>query len=177
MSGERMELAGFERLRYFAPTAICVYLAILCLALLVLSAFLGKMKDAVAVTAYGVYGLLLSGGLGLIFWRAQRRDLRFERIATETDETANFAAVRTAALEAGWSIRRELAPKRLEAQTAGGILAAGERVVILCHGREVLVASICDPTVGFTLSGRRSCREHRQMVRRVVRSGRPDLEH
>jgi hypothetical protein len=173
MSGERMELAGFERLRYFAPTAICLYLASLCLALLVLSAFLGGMRDAIAVTAAGVYGLLLCGGLGLIFWQAQRRDLRFERIATESAAAANFESVRAAALEAGWTIRREVSPTLLEAQTAGGILATGERVVILCRGCEVLVASICDPTVGFTLSGRRSCRAHRAMVRRVVLNERP----
>jgi hypothetical protein len=176
MNRERMELAGFERLRYFAPTAICVYLALLCLALLVVSALLGKVKVAPAVTASGVYGLLVCGGLGLLFWRAQRRDLRFERIATETDAATNFAAIRSAALEAGWKIRREVAPTLLEADTVGGILAAGERVVVECRGHEVLVASICDPTVGFTLSGRRSCRAHRELVRRVVRNGRPDLE-
>jgi hypothetical protein len=176
MNGERMELAGFERLRYFAPTAMCVYLALLCVALLVTSAFLGKMKDALAVTASGIYGLMVSGGLGLLFWRAQRRDLRFEQIATESSEAANFAAVRTAALAAGWSIRREVAPRLIEAQTVGGILAAGERVVVQCSGYEVRVASICDPTVGFTLSGRRSCRAHREMIRRVVLNGRPDLD-
>jgi hypothetical protein len=171
MSGERMELAGFERLRYFAPTAICVYLAVICLALLVTSAFLGRMPYALAVTASGIYGLIISGGLGLLFWRAQRHDLRFERIRTETAESANFAAVRTAALKAGWSIRREVEPRLLEAQTSGGILEAGERVVVQCRGDEVLVASICDPTVGFTLSGRRSCRAHRAMVRQVVLRG------
>src|SRR5208283_2872638 len=168
MNVERVELAGFERLRYFAPTAMCVYLALICLALLVTSAFLDKMHGALAVTASGIYGLMVSGGLGLLFWRAQRRDLRFERIATETGEAANFTAVRAAALEAGWSIRRELAPRLLEAQTAGGILATGERVVVQFRGYEVLVASICDPTVGFTLSGRRRCHAHREMVRRVV---------
>jgi hypothetical protein len=176
MAGERMELAGFERLRYFAPTAICVYLALICAGLIVVSAFLGKLRDARAVTACGVYGLLVSGGLGVVFWRAQRRDLRFEHIASESGEAANFAAVRAAALEAGWSIRREVAPRLLEAQTRGGILESGERVVVRCRGFEVLVASICDPTVGFTLAGRRSCRAHREMIRRVVLNGRPDLE-
>jgi hypothetical protein len=177
MSGERMELRGFERWRYFAPTAICVYLALICVALLVTSAFLSKMQQALAVTASGIYGLMISGGLGLLFWRAQRRDLRFERIRTESAEGANFAAVRAAALNAGWSIRREVEPRLLEAQTSGGILEAGERVVVQCRGFEVLVASICDPTVGFTLSGRRSCRAHRAMVRRIVLNQAPELAH
>jgi len=171
-----MELAGFERLRYFAPTAMCVYLAVICLALLVTSLFLGKLKIAPAVTASGIYGLMVSGGLALAFWSAQRRDLRFEHIATETGEAVNFAAARAAALGAGWSIRHEVAPRLIEAQTAGGILAVGERVVVQCRGYEVLVASICDPTVGFTLSGRRSCRAHRAMIRRVVLNERSNPE-
>jgi hypothetical protein len=126
------------------------------------------------VTASGIYGLLISGALGLLFWRAQRRDLRFEHIVTQTPEAANFAAVRAAVLGAGWRIRREVAARLLEVQTAGGILEAGERVVVQCRGNEVLVASICDPTIGFTLSGRRNCRAHREMVRRVVLNGAAD---
>jgi hypothetical protein len=170
MTGERMELAGFERWRYYAPTAICAYLAAVCLALLLACALLGgQRREALAGAASGFYGLLLTGGLGLIFWQAQRRDMRFERIASEHDEAANFAAVRAAALEAGWVLRRELPPRLLEAQTPGGMIGAGERVVIQCRGSEVLVASICDPTVGFTLSGRRNCRAHRALIRRIVR--------
>jgi len=168
MNSERMELAGFERLRYFAPTAICVYLALICLALLVTSAFLGRMQNSAAVAACGVYGLLISGGLGAIFWRAQRGDLRFEHVPTQAGDAANFTVVRAAVLTSGWHIRREVEARLIEAQTLGSVLGTGERILVEFRGGEVLVASICDPTVGFTLSGRRNCRAHRDLIRRVV---------
>jgi hypothetical protein len=163
-----MELLGIERMRYFAPTAICGYLAGLCAVLTVTSAFLHAMPDALAVTAAALFGLVMSGSLGLLFWQAQRRDLRFERLTTPTDASANFDAVRAAALAAGWRVLGEERGRRLEAQTADTRFATGERVSIRFRARDVLVASICDPAVGFSLVGRRRCSEHREFVRRTV---------
>jgi hypothetical protein len=163
-----MELHGTERARYFAPTAICGYLALLCVALMITSGFLAGMHDAIALTAAGAFGLFLSGGLGLVFWRAQRHDLEFLRIPTRADAAANFRAVRAAAVEAGWRVTGEESERWLAAQTADTTFSVGERVRIEFRGRDVLVASICDPGVGFSLVGRRRCAQHRDAVRRAL---------
>jgi hypothetical protein len=168
MYPERMELAGLDRARYFLPTAICVYLATLCVVLIITSAFVASLQNAVAVTAAGVFGLLLTGGLGFAFWRAQRHDLRFLTVRTSADAQSNFGTVRAAALAAGWKIAREEPYSSLDAQTASTLLDIGERVAVRFHGSDVLVASICDPGVGFSLVGRQHCEAHRELVRRAV---------
>jgi len=165
-----MELVGVDRARYFVPTAVCIYLAGLCLVLIVTSAFLVSMQNAVAVTAAGVFGLLMTGGLGLIFWRAQRRDLQYMRVATTADAPSNFAAVQSAARRAGWRIVREEPARHLDAETSVSLLDGGERVAVEFRGSDVLVASICDPSIGFSLVGRRHCAEHREAVRQAVLS-------
>ncbi len=165
-----MQLVGADRVRYFVPTAICVYLAGLCLVLIVTSAFLVTLQNAVAVTAAGVFGLLLTGGLGVVFWRAQRGDLQYTRLVTGANAAANFEAVRTAALHAGWRILREDSERHLDAETFVSLLGVGERVAVEFRGNEVLVASICDPSVGFSLVGRRRCEAHRELVRQAVLS-------
>jgi hypothetical protein len=40
----------------------------------------------------------------------------------------------------------------------------GERVTVEFRDSDVLVVSICDPSVGFSLAGRRHCAEHRALV-------------
>lgn len=171
MHAERMELTGMDRLRYFVPTAICIYLGALCAVLIVTSAFIASRQNAVAVSVAGLFGLVMSGGLGLTFWRAQRRDLQYLRITTESDARANYEAVRSAADRAGWRILVEDPGRTLLAQTSGALLDVGERVAIRFRGSDVLVASICDPSVGFSLAGRRHCADHRELVRQVVMSG------
>ncbi len=171
---ERMQLGGLDRARYFVPTAICLYLSLICLVLVVTSAFLVSVQNAVAVTVAGVFGLSLTGGLGVIFWLVQRRDLQYVRVPTHAESAANFAAVLGAAQRAGWRIVRHEPPRRLEAAAVVSLLDAGERIAVKFEGSDVLVASICDPSVGFSLVGRRHCAGHRELVRRAV-SG-PGLE-
>ena len=171
MAGERLELGGMDRARYFAPTAICVYLAGICALLVVVSAFLVTAQQAVAVAAVGLFGLLLTGAMGALFWQTQRRDLLYTRLATSADSSANFAAVRQAALQAGWRIVREEPARRLDAETSVSLLEAGERIAVQFRDGEVLVACICDPSIGFSLVGRRHCDAHRELVRQCV-SGR-----
>jgi len=168
MSMERMKLTGVDRLRYFVPTAICLYLAGVCVVLIVTSAFIVSRQNAIAITVAGLYGLVLSGGLGLIFWLAQRRDLRFLRIPTAADAESNFEAVRAAADRAGWRILVQDPGRRFVAQTSGRLLGVGERVVVQFCDSDVLVASICDPSIGFSLTGRRHCASHREFVRQAV---------
>ena len=171
-----MRLKGFEWWRYFVPTLICSYLALMCAALLVTSWFLPRDQNSLTIGAVAIYGLLFSGLVAWFFWRAQRRDLRFQRIPTETRAASYFAALQAAITDAGWEIRAQEPGVRIEAQTAGSFLLRGERVWVEFDGYEVLVASICDPSVGFSLTGRRKCQAHREMVRRVVLAGQPSME-
>jgi hypothetical protein len=168
MTMERLQLVGWDRARYFMPTVICLYLTLLCLGLVVTSAFLANLQNTIAVAAAGLFGVLLSGGLGLALWAAQRRDLRYVTVETLADAAANFEIVQAAALGAGWRIVRADPGRRLEACTSVLLLDEGERVAVQFRGRDVLVASICDPSVGFSLVGRRHCGEHRELVRRAV---------
>ncbi len=168
MTTERLELVGADRARYFVPTAICAYLSVLCVVLIITSAFLVHMQNAVAVAAAGTFGLLMTGGLGLLFWRAQRRDLQFLQVNTVADAPSNFAAVRCAATQAGWRIVSEVPARRLDAETSAFMMDGGERVAVQFRGSEVLVASICAPSVGFSLVGRRHCAENRELVRQSV---------
>jgi len=171
MKPERLQLVGLDRARYFMPTAICLYLGLLCSVLVITSAFLVNLQNSVAVAAAGVFGLMLSGGLGGLFWSAQRRDLQFVRMTTSADAVANHAAVRAAVSDAGWRIVRDEPGKCLDAQASGLLLNEGARLTVPFRDNEVLVACICDPSVGFSLAGRRHCAAHRERVREAV-SGR-----
>jgi hypothetical protein len=173
MGAPLIEFSATEKLRYFAPTALCAYLALLCVALVVTSAFVVTLSDAVAVAAVGVLGGLLSGALAVGLFRMQQRDRRYVTVATERDARQNFEAVRSALLGAGWRITCEEPASRLEARTIGAMQLAGERVAVRFCGSDVLVASVCDPAVGFSLAGRRRCERHRERLRRALAGAPP----
>jgi hypothetical protein len=134
IKAERLQLRGLDRARYFMPTAICAYLFALCCVLIITSAFLANPQNAIAVAAAGVFGLVLSGGLGWAFWHAQRRDLQYTRVAA-ADAAAGYAAVRGAMLAAGWRIMRDEPGYRLDAQASALLLNEGERGVGRQHLR------------------------------------------
>jgi hypothetical protein len=168
MQAERLHLAGFERMKYFAPVAICGYLAGLCVALIITSAFLDNIRDAVAITAAGVFGLLISGGLGAAILRVQLRELRYVVVSTHANADENYAAVLRMAESADWNVTKKVPGRCLEARTRGSILSEGEYVVVRFQKGDVLVACITDPSVGFSLVGRRRCVQHRDSVRQAV---------
>jgi hypothetical protein len=168
---ERLHLAGFERVKYFAPVAICAYLAALCAALIITSAFLENIRDAIAITAAGIFGLLVSGGLGAAILRVQLRELRYLVIPTQADADKNFEIVYRMAQESGWQVVTKVPGRCLEARTPGSILVEGELVAVRFRQHDVLVACITDPGVGFSLVGRRRCIQHRELVRRAVSVG------
>jgi hypothetical protein len=147
---------------------ICGFIVALCLGLVATSLFLVKLQDAAAVAAVGLFGTLVAGALGVMLYRSQQRDLDYHPTVTASTAQANFETVRAAALGAGWRLTRVEPARRLEAQTAGRLLDIGERVAVRFQGSEVWVASICDPGVGFSLTGRRRCEEHRALIRRAL---------
>jgi hypothetical protein len=168
MQAERLHLAGFERMKYFAPVAICAYLAALCAALIITSAFLDNIRDAIAITAAGVFGLLLSGGLGAAILRVQLRELRYVVVPTGGSADENFTAVMRMAESSEWNVTVKVPGRCLEARTRGSLLSEGEYVVVRFRHSDVLVACITDPSVGFSLVGRRRCTQHRERVRQAV---------
>ncbi len=148
--------------------AVCGYLAGLCVALIITSAFVENMKDVLAITAAGIFGLLVSGALGAAILRVQLRELRYLAVATDFDPMASFEAVSRLVQSSGWHITAEVPGRCLEARTSGSILTEGEIVSVKFRQGEVLVACICDPGVGFSLVGRRRCTQNREAVRRAV---------
>jgi hypothetical protein len=170
---ERLRLEGADWARYFAPVAFCAYLAAICVALIVTSIFLHNLRDTLAVSAAAAFGLLLSGALGLGVLGMQLHELRYLSVATPFDCESNFARVVRLARELGWQSIHEQPGRRLEFRTADSMLQLGERVVVVLRERQVLIASICDPDVGFSLVGRRRCQHHRELVKRAVLPAAP----
>jgi hypothetical protein len=162
-----LKLQGIDRARYFAPVVFFGFLAALCLALITVSAFLVTVRDALAITAAGLFGLVSTGAAGALILRLQLRWLRYTAIPISTDRETAFGAVRRLAADAGWTITRQ-SVGALEARTPGNMFAEGERVCVEFRDREVLVASICDPHVGFSLVGHRRCLQHCERVRQAV---------
>jgi hypothetical protein len=164
-----MELRAGETARYFVASTMCLYIATICLILIIVSAFFSAMRDASALTATGVFGLLVSAAVGCAFYWSQLRELRYEEIETARESAPdNYRRARSAALRLGWTILDERQNRRLDAQTPQSRFSAGERVQISFQGKWVWVASICDPAVGFSLVGRQKCVEHRAAIRAAV---------
>jgi hypothetical protein len=162
-----LRLQGIDRARYFAPVVFFGFLAALCLALVTVSAFLVTIKDAVAIAGAGMFGLLATAAAGALILHLQLRWLRYTSIPLSTSGDGALAAVRQLAMEAGWRITNQ-GPAGLEARTPGSMFDEGERVSVEIRDHEVLVASICDPNVGFSLVGHRRCRQHCERVRQAV---------
>ena len=159
-----------DRARYFAPVAFFAFLAALCLALITVSAFLVTIHDALAIAAAGLIGMLAAAAAGAVILHLQLRWLRYTAIPISTDPETALAAIRRLVAEAGWRITRQT-DGVLEARTPDTLFAEGERVCMQIRAHEVLVASICDPNVGFSLVGHQRCQQHCERVRRAVLAG------
>ena len=171
-----LRLQGLDRVRYFAPVVFFAFLAAMCLAVITVSAFVVTMHDAIAITAAGLFGMLATGAAGTVILRLQLRWLRYSSIPISTDRDAALAAIRQLAAEAGWRITRQ-GSCGLEARTADSMFEEGERVSVEIRGQELLVVSICDPNVGFSLTGHRRCLQHCERVRQAVLANTPQGSH
>ena len=168
MDNERLQLSRADRVRYFAPVAFCGFIASICGALIVTSRFLAHLPDAVALTAAGGFGFALAAGLGAAFLWVQLRELRYLTVLTQSDADANFDLVARLTRNQGWHITCEQPGQLLTARTSDTVLHRGEIVTVKFRRHEVLVASICDPSVGYSLLGSRHCRQHRERVKSAV---------
>lgn len=168
MTHERMQLGRADRTRYFAPVAFCGYIALICVTLIVTSAFLPRAANPAALAAVGALGFALSGGLGAAFLHVQLRELRFLTVSTRADSRTNFASVARLARRLGWSVTAEQPGCRLDLRTSDVMLRQSEIVTVQFRYREVRVASICAPDVGYSIVGRRRCQQHREQVLQAV---------
>jgi len=173
MPVERLRLHGGDWARYFAPVAVCGYLAMICVALIVTSLFLHNTGQTLAVSAAAAFGLMLTGAMGAGMLGMQLRELRYLSVSTQADAQQNFEQVLGLVQQLDWHTVVQEPGRRLEIRTADSMLQQGERVVVQFRGRQVLVACICDPGVGFSLVGRRRCQQHRQRVQDAVVSASP----
>jgi hypothetical protein len=111
---------------------------------------------------------VISGALGATILRLQLSELRYLVVSTKADPFENFEVVERLVQSSGWHITAQVPGKCLEARTSGSVLNEGEIVAVKFHQQDVLVASICDPGIGFSLIGRRRCIENRERVRLAV---------
>jgi hypothetical protein len=164
MRRERLQLAGGDWARYYAPVAICGYIAAICAALIVTSVFLTNRRESVAISAAGLFGLLLSCALGAALLYMQLRELRYVAVHSDVDANSQYQRILALIQLQGWRVTGEQRGERLEVRTAGSVLDAGELVVVQFRSDATLVASICDPSVGFSLVGQRRCQHNRELV-------------
>ncbi len=164
-----LKLQGIDRARYFAPVVFFGFLAALCLALIAVSAFLVAVPDAIAIGAAGIFGLVATALAGGWVLHLQLRWLRYTSIPVTLGPEQALAIVRQVAAESGWRISGQ-ANGTLEARTPGTMFDEGERVCVQFRDQQVLVASICDPNVGFSLTGHRRCMQHCERIRRALQS-------
>jgi hypothetical protein len=116
---------------------------------------------------------MLTGAMGAGMLGMQLRELRYLSVSTQADAQQNFEQVLRLVQHLDWHTVVQEPGRRLEIRTADSMLQQGERVVVQFRGRQVLVACICDPGVGFSLVGRRRCQQHRQRVQDAVISAPP----
>ena len=169
MAIQRLQLPRLDRVIYFAPALFFAYLAVLCGALILTSIFLVRVRNPEAIAGAGIFGLLVTGGLGALLVRAQLNDLRFTRFATSSDAPANYAAVLEVARAAGWVMTRSVAGELIEARVSDSLLSRGELIAVRFYDRDVWVASICDPRIGFSLVARKRCRHYKELIKAAVR--------
>jgi hypothetical protein len=165
---ERLTLHGLSWLRYYAPLGLCGFIAGICVALLGAAWFINDLGQAVGISVAGGFGLLMSSALGFTVLVLQRKELNFYTYESAVPAEQAYGRVRGMMSAELWRVVLEEPGCRLEAETAGSLLEQGELVSVRFAGYTVLVASICDPRVGFSLAGMRRCKRHRHAVHHAL---------
>jgi hypothetical protein len=168
MSHAMLQLHGRDRVRYFAPVGFCAFLGALCLALAATSLFVRTMSDAIVITVTGLLGLAACAIAGWLLLQLQLRWLRYTSLPLNISPRAAWEVIHSLAQEAGWRISSGAPGQTLIAHTPGTMFDEGERIAVEFRPHEVLVASICDPKVGFSLIGNAKCRQHCERIRRAL---------
>jgi len=165
---DRLTLPRLDRVIYFAPALFFAYLAVLCTGLILTSLFLVQVRNPEAIAGAGIFGLLVTAGLGALLLRAQLHDLRFTRVATQADTQTNYAAVLELIRAAGWVITCNKSDELIDARVSDSLLSRGEWVAVRFRDRDVWIASICDPRIGFSLVARKRCRHYKELIKAAL---------
>jgi len=96
--------------------------------------------------------------------------MRYLTVTTRADAATNFETVHHLAQNLGWRITLAEVGGRVEAITPDSMSQEGEIVSVQLRQNQVLVASICNPNVGFSLTGRQRCQRNRELIRQAVLS-------
>ena len=123
-----------------------------------------KVRNPEGIAGAGIFGLLVTAGLGALLLRPQLNDVRYVRFATQADALANNAAVLKTIRAAGWAITRHKPGELIDARVSDSLLSRGEWVAVRFRGRDVWIASICDPRIGFSLVARRRSRYYKELL-------------
>lgn len=166
---DRLTLPRLDRVIYFAPALFFAYLAALCTVLILTSLFLVRIPNPEAIAGAGIFGLLVTAGLGALLLRAQWNDLRYTRFATQADAHANYATGLEIVHSAGWVISRSVVGELIDARVCDSLLSGGEWVAVRYRDRDVWIASIGDPRIGFSLVARKRCRHYKELIKAAVR--------
>jgi hypothetical protein len=164
----RLQLPRLDRFIYFAPTLFFAYLAALCAALILTSIFLVRVRNPEAIAGAGIFGLLMTAGVGSLLLRAQLHDLRYTRLTTRGDAQSNYAAVLKVVRAAGWATTASTNGELIDARVSDSLLSRGEWVSVRFQDRDVWIASICDPRIGFSLVARKRCRHYKDLITEAV---------
>ena len=167
MPTQRVTLSRLDWARHFGPVLFCGWIVVSSAAMVILSRFV-TLTNPNALVPAGLLGCLLAGSLGAAMLANQLRELRFTRWPTVSTDEANFRAVLTLGEQLGWRVTAQDRPHRTEMCTSNTVLDRGEIVHARFQDGWVFVACLCDPGVGFSLSGSRRCAQHRDHVRLAV---------
>lgn len=123
-----------------------------------------KVRNPEAIAGAGIFGLLVTAGLGALLLRAQLNDVRYVRFTTQADAQTNYEGVLNSIRTAGWTITRNEPSQLIDARVSDSLLSRGEWVAVRFRGCDVWIASICDPRIGFSLVARRRSRYYKELL-------------
>jgi hypothetical protein len=165
---EYLQLPYWSRVLYYAPLAMCGFITLICLALLCVAGFVADRGQAAALAVVGGLGIAVSVALGIAAFKLQRGELRYHVYNLPYPAEHAYQRVRAMMSVAQWQVMLEEKDRRLDAETADFLLEHAELVSVRFLRREVWIASICDPRVGFSLAGKRRCAHHREKIRQML---------
>ena len=142
----RLELKGID---FFTHYGLSIFLLIPS-AVLVVSLLTNHGDYSGPSGMFIVCGISLPAS-GLWAWW-QRRVLRFRRISTSSDASANYRKVVDAVHKARWKIQHHDLDSRIVAAVPGTV-TMGDRVEVRFQATDVLVSSICDPKKAWRATG------------------------
>lgn len=158
-----VELTGREQLRFYAPTLLAAWLAGLCIAFTVVSAYLTSVRDPLVLTAAGLFGFLSSGSLAVALFFSQRAQLRYRPLPTACSHAEIRTRLSTLARESGWTVLID-EPHRWCAECRSSPWLREALVYVQIAPGDTRIAVLPDFDAGRSVGARTRLTELRQRV-------------